>query len=175
MTAAVISASAGLLVVVLAFALNQRGQIRQERRQARLTRINSQLRELYGPLNALVDANERVFKAMQETRLPPVPRDEQDATKAEWLLWRNHALMPTNRRMRDLIIEHADLLLETDVPLPLREFCAHVASLEVVQAAEAQGLHEPTLIDHPGEAYVNYVKDTFQHLKLEQKRLLAAD
>jgi hypothetical protein len=58
MTAAVIAASASVLVAVLAYILNQRGQVRQELRQARLARVSSQVRELYGPLNAMVDVNE---------------------------------------------------------------------------------------------------------------------
>ncbi|HTI26577.1 MAG TPA: hypothetical protein VL652_36675, partial [Kutzneria sp.] len=49
---------------------------------------------------------------------------------------------------------------------------AIAARPEVVQAAEAQGLDEPTLIGRPGKAYVKYVRDTFRHLKLEQQRLL---
>lgn len=71
MSAAVITASASILVAVLVFTLNQRAQIRQERRQARLARINSQLRELYGPLNALVDVNERIWEALHDSGLPP--------------------------------------------------------------------------------------------------------
>jgi hypothetical protein len=69
-SAAVITASASVLVAVLVFVLNQRAQIRQERRQARLARVNSQLRELYGPLNALVEVNERVWDALRDSGLP---------------------------------------------------------------------------------------------------------
>ena len=37
-------------------------------------------------------------------------------------------LQPANHRMRDLIFTHADLIVETDIPKPLRDFCAHVAA-----------------------------------------------
>ena len=172
MSAAVITASASIVVAVLVFILNQRAQVHLERRQARLTRINSQLRELYGPPNALVDVNERIWEALRESRLPPQAERRPDAGTRDWLRWRDHALMPVNRRMRDLIMDHADLLVEANVPEPLLDFCAHVTSLEVILAAEADGLEERTLIGHPGAAYVAYVRDTFSSLKSEQQHLL---
>ena len=43
MSAAVITASASILVAVLAFVFNQQAQLEQERRQARLARVNLQL------------------------------------------------------------------------------------------------------------------------------------
>jgi hypothetical protein len=157
---------------VLVFILNQRGQVQQERRQARLTRVGSQLRELYGPLHALVDVNERIWESLRESRLPPQAERQPGGGAEDWRRWRDLALMPTNRRMRDIIIEHADLLVETEIPKPLQDFCAHVTSLEVLLSAEAEGLNEHPLIRHPGAAYVTYVRDAFTHLKAEQQQLL---
>jgi hypothetical protein len=171
-TAAVIAASASVLVAVLVFVLNQREQIRQERRQARLTRLSSQLRELYGPLNAMVDVNERIWEALRDFELPPQTERRPEAGTDSWRRWREGALMPTNRKMRDLIVEHADLLVETEVPQALRDFCAHVTSIEIVIAAETKGMTEPPLISHPGAAYVTYVRNCFTALKLEQRKLL---
>lgn len=171
-SAAVITASASILVAVLVFILNQQAQYRQERRQARLGRVSCQLRELYGPLNALVDVNERIWEKLRESRLPPQAERQPDVGTEDWSRWRDYALMPANRRMRDLIIEHADLLVETEVPQPLRDFCAHVMSFEVVLVAETQGSKEASLIPHPGAAYVAYVRSTYEDLKDEQQRLL---
>jgi hypothetical protein len=171
-SAAVITASASILVAVLVFILNQRSQVRQERRQARLTRVGSQLRELYGPLHALVDVNERIWESLRESRLPPQTERQADVASDDWRRWRDHALMPANRKMRDVIIEHADLLTETEIPQPLLDFCAHVTSLEVLLSAEAEGLSEHPLIRHPGAPYVTYVRDTFARLKAEQQQLL---
>jgi hypothetical protein len=172
MTAAVIAASASVLVAVLAFTLNQRGQIRQERRQARLARVSSQVRELYGPLNAMVDVNERIWEALRDSELPTQAERRPEAGTDNWRRWRDAALMPANRRMRDLIVEHADLLVEAEVPQVMRDFCAHVSSMEIVLAAEASGVAERPLIGHPGDAYVTHVRERFVALKLEQQRLL---
>ena len=173
-SAAVITASASVLVAVLVFVLNQRAQIRQERRQARLARVNSQLRELYGPLNALVEVNERVWEALRDSGLPGKAVRSPSGADSDWRRWRNQALRPVNLQMRDLIVEHADLLIEPDLPQALRDFCAHVASLEIVSAAETDGVHERALIGHPGAPFVTYVREAFLRLKQEQQRLLAA-
>ena len=174
MTAAVIAASASILAAVLAYILNQRGQLRQERRQAALARVSSQVRDLYGPLNAMVDVNERIWEKLRDSELPPQAERRPEAGTQNWRRWRDGALMPSNRKMRDLIVENADLLVEAEVPQVLRDFCAHVSSVEIVLAAEAEaeGTKERALIPHPGAAYVQYVRETFAALKLEQQQLL---
>jgi hypothetical protein len=71
MQAAVITASASIIVaVLLLFILNQRALLRQERREARLERLSTQLQDLYGPLNALTDINERIYNALRESQPP---------------------------------------------------------------------------------------------------------
>jgi hypothetical protein len=172
MSAAVITASASVLVAVLAFLLNQVAQVRQERRQARLSRVNSQLRDLYGPLHALVDVNERLWESLRESKLPGQADRRPGGGTEEWHRWRDHALMPTNRKIRDLIFANADLLIEEEFPQPLQDFCAHVAALEVQLAAEAGTARERPLVRHPGDVFVKYVRDTFQVLKAEQRKLL---
>lgn len=172
MAAAVITASASILVAVLAYLLNQRGQVLQERRRARLDRVNAQLRELYGPLHAWLDVNERIWEVLRASHLPPRESRRPDADSATWRGWRDHSLMPANRRMRDLIVEHADLILESAIPVPLLTFCAHVSALEV--AIETASPLEHALIGHPGAAYVSYVRDAFSALKAEQRQLLDA-
>jgi hypothetical protein len=172
MTAAIITASASVVVAVMAFLLSQFAQIRQERRQALLARVNSQLRDLYGPLNAYVDANEKIWDALRETLLPPQNERRPEAATPEWLKWRDQVLMPTNRRMRELIIEHADLISEKEFPVPLLAFCAHVQSLEVALAEEAEGVRRHALIKHPGEDYTKYVRNSYLRLKEQQQNLL---
>ncbi|MFD8130079.1 hypothetical protein [Streptomyces mirabilis] len=174
MSAAVITASASILVAVLAFVLGQRAQVLQERRQARLARVNSQLRELYGPLRTLVDVNEMVWESLRGSHLPPKEERRPEAGTDDWRRWRDTVLMPTNFRMRDLIVEHADLLIETETPEPLRDFCAHVASMEVLLSDETESSTRNPLIRHPGAAYVDYVRTAFTQLKNEQQQILRA-
>ncbi|MFJ8582912.1 hypothetical protein [Micromonospora sp. NPDC093277] len=53
-TPAAVTASASVLVAAGVFVANLIVQYRNERRQMELARINAQLRDLYGPLFALV-------------------------------------------------------------------------------------------------------------------------
>jgi hypothetical protein len=171
-SAAVIAASSSIVVAVLAFILNQFGQVRQERRHARLDRVNRQLRDLYGPLNALVDANERIWAALRATQLPKERGLAPDDGEASWRRWRDSALQPANVRMRDLIVTNADLLVEAEFPETVRDLCAHVAAQDVVRAAEADSIPGRALIPHPGEAFTSYVRTTFAALKRQQALLL---
>lgn len=179
MQPAIITASATITVAVLAFLFNQYSQLRLERRQGHLARVNSQLRDLYGPMFALVDTNERIWQALRANGLPPASQRDADTLGQGWSAWRDAFLMPTNARIRDLIIEHADLLLEADFPAPLRDFCAHVASCEATLAESAGsgrdiGKRPATHIGHPGSDFVQYVRFSFAQLKGEQQRLLSA-
>lgn len=175
MEAAAVTACASIVVAVLAFILNQRSQAAQEQRQVRLARINSQLRELYGPLNALLDVNERVWSAFSDTRLPSrgerIPIQDLPGDAADiWRTWFEKALRPGNLEMRELIIRHADLLIEQDVPQPLGEFCAHVTSYEILVGGKSDS--DLPVIRHPGASYVGYVRNSFAYLKREQAKLL---
>lgn len=180
MATAVITASASIIVAVLVFLLNRQSQYQFERRQALLTRVNAQLRELYGPLHALVRVNELVWKSLRDSSVLPASDDRTDAGQLgkreldTWKAWLNHSLMPANMRMRDLILEHADLIIEAETPDPLLAFCAHVSAYEVLLRPETKS-GPPAgsrLIGHPGDIYVDYVDRSFAALKAEQARLL---
>ncbi|WP_433533130.1 hypothetical protein ACQPYA_14600 [Micromonospora sp. CA-263727] len=182
MTAAVITASASIVVAVLVFVLNQRAQVRAERRRVRLDRVASQLRDLYGPLHALVDVNERLWQALRDTGLPGDAERRSDggltqAQQEQWTRWLQHGLMPANVKMRDLILDHADLVIEAGMPEPLRAFCAHVAAYEVLLSSRGADAGDggPALIGHPGAPYVDYVRRSFDALKLEHHRLTATE
>jgi hypothetical protein len=180
MATAVITASASVIVAVLVFALNRQNQYQFERRQALLARVNSQLRELYGPLHALVNVNELVWKSLRDGSVLPASDERIDAgqlNKQElvtWKAWLGHSLMPANVKMRNLILEHADLIIETEMPGPLLAFCAHVSAYEVLLLSESEPsqLGGSRLIGHPGEPYVDYIHRSFARLKAEQARLL---
>lgn len=179
MTVAISAACVSLIGGIMIFLLNQRSQITLERRQAQINRIGNQLRLLYGPLCVLVDVNEAIWEKLRESQLPdqatrrsgtPLPQAEHE----RWKSWRNIAFMPANMRMRDLIIEHADLIIGPSLPSPLRIFCAHVTASEVLISGEsdASRVVQGALIGHPGKSYVEYVRQSFADLKAEQARLL---
>lgn len=174
---ALITASASIVVAVAVLIVNQLKQRRDQKRQAALDRVNLQLRELYGPLMGLVAVNEHVWAALRRSELPD--RDQRRAAslnehqQGQWEGWLHQALMPANVKMRDLIVQHTDLVVEDEVPQTLLDFCAHVASYEVFLARPDNELIARALVDHPGRKYVTYTRSGFASLKAKQGRLLA--
>lgn len=179
-TPALITASASVLVAAAVFVANLVVQFRSERRQFALERVNAQLRELYGPLYAQYEVNETIWRALRDSGLPDreVRRagTATEAQRAEWRLWVQEALMPGNVKMRDAVIEHADLLIEDEVPHVLAGFCSHVASYEVVlaQSGDRRKQLARALIPHPGDEFGEYVQSSFAFLKQRQATLLGS-
>jgi hypothetical protein len=175
--ASVVAGISALLIALIAFILNQWAQLRGELRENRLARINSQLRDLYGPLHALVLVNERVWVDLRtaENEADGDGENSPVISTDEWRKWWEQVLLPNNIKMRDLIIQHADLHVGSDLPGVLRDICSHVAYCEALVgngSAYSQRMTNRVYIPHPRAAYVSYIGDTFRSLKAEQERLL---
>jgi hypothetical protein len=175
--ATLVTAIASVLIAVLAYVLNQRGELARARRQARLDRVDAQLRDLYGPLLVLVESNERTWDAFRRQHLPPaeVRRRGVELTEEQRKLWRRWVLtvfLPSARRMREVIVAHGDLFIEDRIPGVVLDFCAHIASYDVTVAAWEAGEEEKVLVSHPGADFVTYVRESYQDLKEAQAEVL---
>ena len=74
MAEAAIAASAAICVAVLGALLSFIYSRQLQRRQARLERLNAQLRDFYGPLYAIFQANHIAHLRFVDTCAPAVPR-----------------------------------------------------------------------------------------------------
>lgn len=74
-------------------------------------------------------------------------------TLTEWRLWVTTVFLPNIQAMRDLVIKHADLLSEAEMPPLLLQMCAHVSGYEITAARWAQGNQDEHLsaVSFPGE------------------------
>ncbi|MFE2460707.1 hypothetical protein [Streptomyces sp. NPDC059402] len=177
--AALVTAIASVLIAVLAYVLNQRGELARARRQARLERVDSQLRDLYGPLLVLVESNERTWDAFRRRHLPSAEerRRGTELTEEQHRLWRRWVLtvfLPSARHMRDVIVDHGDLFIEDRIPQVVLDFCAHIASYEVAVAEWEAGEEGKALVSHPGKDFVTYVRESYTNLKEAQAKVLRA-
>lgn len=150
MTSVLLAACAPLLVVLLVVILCQGRQTSHKRREAGLSRVNAQLRELYGPLKVLTEINEGIREAAEDER------GEQGGTPPM-----------THRKMRDVIVANADLLIETELPQPLRDFCVHVTAHECTIPSQPNHPHGQL-----SREFVEYVRESFTILTNEQRSLL---
>ncbi|WP_405437738.1 hypothetical protein OG373_10615 [Streptomyces avidinii] len=155
--------------------------MRLSQRQERLARLNRQLSDFYGPLFALTEANSRIFGAFMERNARPDGRSPfaheippSDEELAEWRLWVRIVFLPNIRAMRDLVIKHADLVSEPEMPPILLQLCAHVSGYEITAARWEQGSYDQHLsvVPFPSEEIAAYASQGFAGLKQEQGRLL---
>jgi hypothetical protein len=110
------------------------------------------------------------FRRLQNN--PPTKEEE-----AEWRLWMTSVFMPLNERMQEIIIDHADLLDEPEIPNCLLTLCAHVSAYKSVLKQWEQGDYTRnwSVINFPREELLAYTKHTFNKLKKEQSRLLGEE
>lgn len=153
--------------------------------EARLERTNVQLRDLYGPLFSMAQINTSTWEAFldvhRQTGLfsqslqggvsPRTPEEE-----AIWRHWIKHVFQPLNAAMAQCVIEHADLLDETEMPHVLLLLGAHARGYEGVIGAWDLTGEQPnmSLTPFPGEALLEYTQAKYIELKSRQQRLLEA-
>lgn len=177
MLAATITASSGILIAVLAYWLNSLGETRRTVHRAKLEWVNSQLRELYGPLLVLTDVNETAWNEYKsryltegtQRRRPEVMTEQE---KRRWKVWMSTVFAPAGLQMRDTIMRHGDLIIGNEMPKVVLDFCSHVSSLEVLLAEwNSSEEEEEVLVRHPGSEFVEYVRASYKHLKEVQSIL----
>src|SRR5690348_7755684 len=82
--------------------------------QARLDRVNQQLRDFYGPLHALIEAEDESFRSFVRTNRPGKPAfwiENDPPTQAQqraWRRWITEVTMPNYGAMEQVIQKHSD-------------------------------------------------------------------
>ena len=182
--AAVWTLIAGVTAAVIGSAFTVILNRRRDRLLAQLDLVNNQLRYFYGPLLALTEASERAWKVFSRQHITAGAQDFWDRNpkyaptreaRAAWLDWVTNILIPTDKRMVEIISERADLLIEPGMPQCLTDLCAYVLGVESVLASwNVKSGKYPKLPDYPGRALLTYLEGSFSALKGGQVRLLKA-
>jgi hypothetical protein len=135
---ATLSASIAFAGVLIGYYLTYRNNLRLSLRQAALSFVSDQLRLLYGPMHAIVEANGNAYSRFL-TAYPPSEgtstlwRREPSAWELEmWRSWVIEVALPNNRRLYDLIQLNTHLLVDDEMPACLIDFCAHASGWEQV-------------------------------------------
>jgi hypothetical protein len=170
----------GVAVALAAGIVAYLNTLRINTRQARLARVNAQLEELYGPLLALAESTNSAWHTFRSRHRPddvhfftedsPLTDEERRA----WVAWMTTVFHPTNRRSYELIVTKTHLLEDGQMPPALLTFLAHVSGYDVVtEAWRADDFRElASIVNHPGEPYLAYLRSSFSTLKQRQQRLL---
>src|SRR5262249_37870131 len=153
-----------MFLAFVGYVVTYRNSVRLAQRKDRLDRIDRQLRELYGPLFALITASGEAwtgFRAIYRSRARSYWRSAPKPTEQEaaaWRLWMTEVFMPLNTRMAQLVTEHADLVEEPEMPPSLLKLCAHVEGYRAVLAAWKDGdfSRHASVVDFPGSDLLAY-------------------
>jgi hypothetical protein len=174
----------GAVVVAIGYVYKYQTDLKLLQRNDRLERINRQLSDFYGPLLALTRSSERSWIAFRARyrcgggsywRIDP-PATEDDAVA--WRLWMTTVFVPMHQQMMELVLTHADLIVESEMPLCLLDLCAHVAGYQAVlkqwEAGDISVAREDNIsvVNFPSQELTEYAAVAFDRLKTEQARLL---
>lgn len=180
MIAAMVTACASIMIAIMAYWLNHQGETRRSLREARIDRVSSQLKDLYGPLLVLTETNERAWSEYRRCYMPPTAEGSSDialpeAEEARWRTWVEAVFAPIAQKMREIITARGDLIIGREMPPVVLEFCAHAATYDALLANwDGFGPSKSTLIRHPGSRFLSYVRESYGALKEEQALLLEA-
>lgn len=191
MDSTVVAALVGVSAALIGYFVKYVSDIRLAQRDDRLDRINRQLSEFYGPLLALTQASEESWRAFRK-RYRPDPgrtapgsfwRIDPPPTKEDaivWRLWMTTVFVPLQRQMMELVLEHADLIDEPEMPPCLLTLCAHVAGYQAVLTEWERGeisLNREdniSVVNFPGHELASYATAEFTRLKAIQAELLGS-
>jgi hypothetical protein len=173
MVAAVITASATILVAIITYALTYVSNRRLSLWQKRLERTNSQLKEFYGPLYALSETSNRTWKLLSEKYGHSRERIAREDNGDLWVVWITDVFQPINRKMSGIIVDHADLLRGDSMPEYLLNFCAHTSGYDaVIKRWESGNRTEMFSIANWPKDLGEHLEASFTKLKEEQQDLL---
>ncbi|MEV1246765.1 hypothetical protein [Nonomuraea sp. NPDC049750] len=183
MNTALITATASILAVGIGFLLTHWSTARNNRHRDQLARVQTQLSQLYGPMYAMTQSNGIAYRAMRDRYDPeglfdqrtPESMEQIDKNQREiYRLWMTSVLQPTSRKVCDLLLAHAHLLLDEAMPECAMKYFTHVRGYEVVLAQWEAGEYAElfSLVPYPQE-FTDYVAESFKTLQAQQSQLLA--
>ncbi|MFJ1880827.1 MULTISPECIES: hypothetical protein [unclassified Streptomyces] len=178
MIASIVTAGAGIVIAVMAYWLNHRGEVHRSLRKERINWVSSQLRDLYGPLLVMAETNERAWREYRRAYFPPDPGESPEGSLTQsvsmrWHVWVETVFAPRAQQIREIVTARGDLIIEREMPAVVLDFCAHAATYDALLADwETAAVNDSTLIRHPGNGFLSYVRESYIALKAEQEELL---
>jgi len=175
----------GVRVAAIGYIVTYRTNLELARRNDRLERINRQLSDFYGPLLALTRSSDESWQAFRRRYRPPGDgsywKPEPPITCEDvvaWRLWMSTVFTPVHQRMMEIVLMHADLIEEPDMPACLLALCAHVNGYQAVlkqwETGDVSTAREDNIsvVNFPSDELADYAASAFSRLKAEQAELM---
>ena len=180
---AIITLTVTITLALLGFFAKYLNDLRLTQRKERLEHVENQLRDLYGPLFAISKASEKAYESFRSFYRHGIPywdAPESDPSRvttpeevAAFHLWAKEVFMPLNRQLVQTIVNHSDLLEESEIPECLLELLAHVSAYEgLIKEWDANNFsHHTPLIRYPSVELPKYAFTHYLRLKKVQAEL----
>ncbi|MCA9041913.1 MAG: hypothetical protein KDA65_16280 [Planctomycetaceae bacterium] len=175
---------ATILLAIAGWLVAHFHKIATDRRQARLDRINRQLRDFYGPLYAILQASDEAWSAFCQKYWPNhgletyFPKEGTHLLKEEelkrWVIWMREVFHPLNERAERIILDNMDLYDGNNFPPPFRHALAHVSSYRAILAQwEEDDFTEYVSVNNwPYSELMKIVQPKYEQVREEQLKLL---
>ncbi len=175
-----------LVLAIIGYFFNKRLEGKKNDRERRnrqlaeqLIRVNKQLDEFYGPLLAVVQANQKAWDSFTKKHdgNPHFYRKKHNPTPeqvAEFHTWMKTVFLPNNMTLHDIIVNKTSLMMEDEIPGVLLGLLAHIAEFKIIFARRKDEHEEvaETGNKYEGEALLKYCEEKFRALKIKQSELL---
>ena len=128
--------------------------------------IISSLEEFYSPILILIEISQRLRELYVKENIY-----EEDGVidMNQWKNWISNIFMPINIRIYKIIKNKSHLIIETEIPQCIIEFCAHVEIYKIIVAGWETNR---TLQFSPAIPYPTSIVDYFRHSCRELKNQL---
>jgi hypothetical protein len=136
-----------VVVAILTGAVTYFYHVASEVRNSKLEFVNAQMQKLYGPLYAVSQADDRVFKLFLATRWRKCSNPKQtdckffdDADKPtvdevrRWRHWMKTVFQPLNLKMEETITANTQLVIGDGLPKVFGDLIAHVEAYKALIA-----------------------------------------
>jgi hypothetical protein len=170
-------ASATVCAAFVAVLFAYRNNLQLHQAQERLNWINTQLRDLYGPMYSICEAGQVAWdqfrKEVQLDGGEPAIGDLTGVYRESFMSWMRNVFMPANRRLYELIVSRSHLLVGERMPDTYKQFCAHVAAYEVILYRWEQCDESMITASTPfPSGFREEIQAAFIRLKRQQQELL---
>jgi hypothetical protein len=172
-----------IILALLGFLVKYLNDLKLTQRKERLQHVENQLRDFYGPLFAISQALSKGYESFRSFYRPGLPywdSPESDPKRvttpeevAAFHLWTKEVFMPLNRQLVQTIVNHSDLLEESEIPNCLLDLLAHVSAYEgIIKEWDLNNFsHHTPLIRYPSTEFPQYVSTHYHRLKKLQAKL----
>ena len=153
----------------------------QANRDAKLARVNAQLRELYGPLYSVLKANQSIWEQFSQKLWPSHGKAAyfakgESLTEQElerWRVWMLEVFEPLNQKIEQVILDNGDLVEEENFRPIFVQTLSHIAAYRALYPRwQAGDFSEHTsVVDYPSDLLA-HVEPIYLRLRARQAALM---